>query len=36
MNDTKVQEYTVRFLNEGHFESAETRQPIEIVEPTKP
>lgn len=29
MNDSKVQEYTVRFLNEGHFESDETRQPIE-------
>jgi pimeloyl-ACP methyl ester carboxylesterase len=29
MNDSKVQEYTVRFLNEGHFESNEKRQPIE-------
>ena len=28
MNDAKVQEYTVRFLNEGHFESEGTRQPI--------
>jgi hypothetical protein len=29
MNDTRVQEYTVRFLNEGHFESDDKRQPIE-------
>jgi hypothetical protein len=29
MNDKRVQEYTVRFLNEGHFESDEKRQPIE-------
>jgi hypothetical protein len=28
MNDAKVQEYTVRFLNEGHFESEGTRQSI--------
>jgi hypothetical protein len=28
MNDKKVQEYTARFLNEGHFESDETRRPI--------
>jgi hypothetical protein len=31
MNDAKVQEYTVRFLNEGHFETGETRQPIVAV-----
>lgn len=29
MNDRKVQEYTIRFLAEGHFESADTRQPVE-------
>ncbi len=28
MNDQKVQEYTIRFLDEGHFESDEKRQPI--------
>jgi hypothetical protein len=28
MNNAKVQEYTVRFLNEGHFETDETRQPV--------
>jgi hypothetical protein len=29
--DAKVQEYTVRFLNEGHFESEGARQPIAAV-----
>ena len=29
MHDRKVQEYTITFLNDGHFESDETRQPIE-------
>jgi hypothetical protein len=29
MNDRKVQEYTIRFLAEGHFESADNRQPVE-------
>jgi hypothetical protein len=30
MNDRNVQEYTIRFLTEGHFETADTRQPIEV------
>ncbi|HVT27071.1 MAG TPA: lipase, partial [Lacipirellulaceae bacterium] len=29
MNDRRVQEYAVRFLRHGYFESEETRQPIE-------
>jgi hypothetical protein len=29
MDDTRAQELTLRFLNYGHFESDETRQPIE-------
>lgn len=29
MNDRRVQEYIIRFLNEGHFESDDKRQPIE-------
>ena len=36
MNNHKAQEYTVKFLNDGHFESDETRQPIEAVDPSKP
>lgn len=32
MNDKKVHEYTVRFLNHGHFESDDTRQPIELTQ----
>jgi hypothetical protein len=28
MNDKRVQEYTARFLSEGHFESDDKRQPI--------
>jgi hypothetical protein len=28
MNDKRVQEYTLRFLNEGHFESNDKRQPV--------
>jgi hypothetical protein len=31
MNDRKVHEMTVRFLRHGHFESDETRQPINNV-----
>jgi hypothetical protein len=30
MNDQKVHEMTARFLVHGHFESAESRQPIEV------
>lgn len=29
MNDRKVQEYTVKFINHGHFETDDTRQPVE-------
>jgi hypothetical protein len=29
MDNKQVQEFTVRFLNEGHFESHQTREPIE-------
>ena len=29
MTDPKVLDYTLRFLDEGHFVSAETRQPLE-------
>ena len=28
MDDKRAQELTLRFLNDGHFESDETRQPI--------
>jgi pimeloyl-ACP methyl ester carboxylesterase len=28
MNDRRVHEYTIRFLQQGHFESDESRQPI--------
>lgn len=31
MNDKRAQELTVQFLNHGHFESEETRQPIEAA-----
>jgi hypothetical protein len=34
MNDKTAREYTVRFLNHGHFESLDTRQPIEAAEAT--
>jgi hypothetical protein len=32
MNDKNVREYTVRFLSHGHFESDDTRQPIELTQ----
>jgi hypothetical protein len=28
MDDKRAQELTLKFLNEGHFESADARQPI--------
>jgi hypothetical protein len=31
MNDPRVHAYAMRFLQHGHFESEETRQPIEMV-----
>ena len=31
MNDKRVQELTVRFLEHGHFESEENRQPVDKV-----
>jgi hypothetical protein len=31
MNDRRVQEHTIKFLNEGHFESDETREPIKAT-----
>jgi len=33
MNDKAVQEYTLRFLRDGHFVSEEGRKPIEVNEP---
>jgi hypothetical protein len=29
MHDRNVHEHVIKFLTEGHFDTAETRQPIE-------